>query len=182
MGTTLNKKAYEDLIMGDIAALEKHMPAFSLEKKHIIEVLKWSISTIYDKNVSPEYIPDAMDFFKEIELERQLAKDYAAMIEAESEMYAEISRYNNRIFKAIEKTLGKEYLEAVSDCLQESGAHGKLELVHNPSIKKQEEDWDAFDHVLVDQYVNGGYCGDEFAGDIYIPLKGDLYLKSYYQM
>ena len=182
MGTTLNKDAYEDLIMGDIIALQKHMPEFSLEKKHIIEVLKWSVSAIYDKNVSPEHKPDEMDFFKEIEMERQMQEAYAAMVEADNKLYAEISRHNNRIFKAIEKILGKNYLDAVTDCLGEAEANGKLELVRNPEIEKQYEDWDEFDHVLVDQYVNGGYVGDDFAGDIYIPLRDGLYLKSYYQM
>lgn len=146
MGTQLDRKAYEDLIM---------------------------------------------DFLKEIEMQKQIAEDY---IEEEKKRYAEEQKHNKRIFKAIEKTLGKEYLEAVLDCLRESEAQGKLELVRNPQIKKQYEDWDVFDHVLVDQYVDGGYVGDDFAGDVYIPLKVvknkkrkrrtkySLYLKSYYEM
>lgn len=108
-------------------------------------------------------------------MHEQMMRDFKA--EEES-----IFKHNSRIFKSIEKTLGKNYLEAVKDCLKESEAHGKLELVRSPEIEKQEEDWDEFDHILVDQYVNGGYLGDDFAGDIYIPLRGDLYLKSFYQM
>jgi len=45
----LNKEAYQKLIDENIAALEKHMPEHSLEKKHTIEVLKWSVKQIYDK-------------------------------------------------------------------------------------------------------------------------------------
>lgn len=55
MGTTLNKDGYQKLIDGDIEELEKHMPEHSLEKKHIIEVLKWSVDAIYNRNVSPHY-------------------------------------------------------------------------------------------------------------------------------
>jgi hypothetical protein len=47
MGGMLNKDGYQKLIDGDIEALEKHMPEHSLEKKHIIEVLKWSVEKIY---------------------------------------------------------------------------------------------------------------------------------------
>mgnify|MGYP001603303195 CR=1 FL=1 len=44
---TLNKRAYEKLIQEDIEELEKYMPEHSLEKKHIIDVLKWSSQTLY---------------------------------------------------------------------------------------------------------------------------------------
>ena len=47
MGTQLNKATYEKLINENIEALEKHMPEHSLEKKHTIEVLKWSVDEIY---------------------------------------------------------------------------------------------------------------------------------------
>jgi len=47
MSIQLDKKAYEKLVNEDIKVLEEHMPIYSLEKKHIIEVLKWSIKEIY---------------------------------------------------------------------------------------------------------------------------------------
>ncbi len=48
MGTTLNKKSYTKLIEENILELEKHMPEHSLEKKHSIEVLKWSVNALYE--------------------------------------------------------------------------------------------------------------------------------------
>ncbi len=54
MGTQLNEKYYTKLIDENIAALEKHMPQHSLEKKHTIEVLKWSIKELYHKQSSKE--------------------------------------------------------------------------------------------------------------------------------
>lgn len=48
MGIQLDEKAYRKLINGDIMELKKHMPKHSLEKKHIVEVLKWSIRKIYE--------------------------------------------------------------------------------------------------------------------------------------
>lgn len=47
MGTDLNEKGYQQLIDENIAELEKYMPEHSLEKKHIIEVLKWSVRQLY---------------------------------------------------------------------------------------------------------------------------------------
>jgi uncharacterized protein (UPF0216 family) len=48
MGTKLNKEAYTKLINENIEELNKHMPENSLEKKHTIEVLKWSVDELYN--------------------------------------------------------------------------------------------------------------------------------------
>ncbi|MFA5366323.1 MAG: hypothetical protein WC333_00170 [Dehalococcoidia bacterium] len=45
--TQLDKHAYQRLIDGDIAAMKKYMPEFSLEMRHAIEVLKWSVDQLY---------------------------------------------------------------------------------------------------------------------------------------
>lgn len=108
------------------------------------------------------------------------------MIEAEIKREREIANKNNVLLSEIEKDLGVKYVEAINECLNESEAHGKLEIVKKSMIHKhinrQEEDWDEFDHIYVDQYVDGGFTGDEFAGYIYIPLKKGKYLKSHYSM
>ena len=50
MGTQLNEQAYTKLIEQNIEALEKHMPKHSLEKKHTIQVLRWSIREQYHQS------------------------------------------------------------------------------------------------------------------------------------
>lgn len=47
---TLNKHGYQQLIDQNIEALEKYMPKYSLEKRHTIEVLRWSIKQLYERN------------------------------------------------------------------------------------------------------------------------------------
>ena len=47
MGTDLNRKGYQKMIDEDIEELENYLPKHSLEKKHIIEVLKWSVVQLY---------------------------------------------------------------------------------------------------------------------------------------
>jgi hypothetical protein len=50
MGTQLDKKSYEKLILENIKAIEKYMPKYSLEKNHTIKVLEWSIDNLYPNN------------------------------------------------------------------------------------------------------------------------------------
>lgn len=60
MGTKLNEKAYQKLIDENIEALEKYMPEHSLEKKHTIDVLKWSVKQIYHRGQDkPSSVPQA---------------------------------------------------------------------------------------------------------------------------
>lgn len=47
MATNVNERTYKRMIKEDIEALEKDMPKHSLEKKHIIHVLEWSIKQLY---------------------------------------------------------------------------------------------------------------------------------------
>jgi hypothetical protein len=43
----LNKHSYQKLIDEDIAAMKAYMPEHSLEMRHAIEVLKWSVDQLY---------------------------------------------------------------------------------------------------------------------------------------
>ena len=116
------------------------------------------------------------------EEDRKREEAFAILIEEENQ----VSEHNQRIFKAIEKTLGVEYLKDVKDCLMETEAGGKLSIVDAPNEDfkdhYQEENWGSFNHVYVDQYLNGGLEGDSFAGYVYIPLKKGKYLKTHYNM
>ena len=47
MGMQLNREKYKQLIEDDIFALVQYMPTHSLERNHIVSVLKWSIDQIY---------------------------------------------------------------------------------------------------------------------------------------
>lgn len=46
MGTTLNRASYQKMIDEDIEELKKSIPN-SLERKHIIQVLEWSVTELY---------------------------------------------------------------------------------------------------------------------------------------
>jgi hypothetical protein len=93
-----------------------------------------------------------------------------------------IDNKNNEVFKEIKKLVGDKYLKDVKDCLEQSECYDIYELVEKPNIEPQEEDWNSFNHILVDQYRNGGFTGDDFAGYIFIPIKENIYLKAHYSM
>lgn len=58
MTIQLNKEAYQQLIDEDINELNKHMSEHSLERKHIVDVLNWSVNQIYPETPkSQEPIP-----------------------------------------------------------------------------------------------------------------------------
>ena len=50
MSININEKAYQELIDQDIESMKIHMPD-NLERKHIIDVLNWSIKELYNDRV-----------------------------------------------------------------------------------------------------------------------------------
>ena len=66
----------------------------------------------------------------EIELENK--KMWAEYVEGEQIYYAEEKRWNSHVLKAIGNQLGKQFLDDVVECFNESEACGKLELVRKP--------------------------------------------------
>ena len=111
------------------------------------------------------------------EMDRAL-KQY---LDEEQNRHAHEAQANTAILDAIEITLGKKYRDAVFECIMDSEGFGMYMPVETPKGNRQEEDWGEFDHIYVDQWQNGGMVGDDFAGDIYIPLQA-TYLKISYQM
>lgn len=68
MSTKLDEHAYKKLIDENILALNKYMPKHSLEKKHIIAIMEWSIKEIYhkyDKNpINIDYVKGNCNYCK----------------------------------------------------------------------------------------------------------------------
>ena len=62
---------------------------------------------------------------------------------------------------------------------------GQFEIVRNRGGHKQKIDCfnhRRLSHEWVNQYENGGYSGDSYAGQIWIPLKGGRYFTFHYRM
>lgn len=115
------------------------------------------------------------------EIEAQNKKMWAEWAETEKEIHKEIMRINNRLLKAIGNQLGKQWVEDISECMEESEADGAMELCRKPRGQYQEDEYTSFKGVWVDQW-SVGMEGDSWEGYICIELKKGLWLKSHYSM
>lgn len=87
MGTKLNKQAYTKLIDENIAEINKYMPEFSLEKRHSIDVLKWSIKALYDDVDQTSHLESRIVELEKYcdELEDNLGRHLLEKVEMEKE-------------------------------------------------------------------------------------------------
>jgi hypothetical protein len=93
MGIQLDENAYQKLIDENIEALNKYMPEHSLEKKHTIEVLKWSVQQIYHRPLEKKFTRD-----EALNLAEHLMSNLLSIKRLESE-YSEITSFDLRRIK-----------------------------------------------------------------------------------
>jgi hypothetical protein len=56
----LNYTGYTELIKADIEALNKAMSEYSLERRHIVEVLNWSIEALYGEKTDVDILKEKL--------------------------------------------------------------------------------------------------------------------------
>jgi len=117
-----------------------------------------------------------------IDMNKEMENAMADYYKWEKKRYENVQRINNRIIKAIESVKGKEFAKDFLECAgeMEVGAQD-WSFVKKPVGIFQEEDYGLIQGIWVDQWRNGGYEGDDFAGDIYIKLKENIFLKMGYE-
>lgn len=106
----------------------------------------------------------------------------------EAEIYAQITaaeaeqkHTENRIMKAIRSVKGDAFAADVESCIHGDSYCTGLSFTRYPKGKYDfEGEFDNIPGYWVDQWCNGGFTGDDFAGDIYIQLKENLYLRAGY--
>lgn len=99
---------------------------------------------------------------------------------------------NNTAMERVFETILKVYQPKYANKASELSAYAErldswefLGLVATPRGKKDEhpEDIPPFvEEEWIDQYQNGGYSGDSYAGYTYLKIAEDTYLKFHYQM
>lgn len=112
-------------------------------------------------------------------------EDKAMMDEAYNEMMElELTIYqkDQRLLKAIGSVMGAEYLKELNEFIEDCGDTSQYSIVSKPVSDYQlEDEYPLIKGCWVDQWCNGGYVGDNFAGDIYIKLPNkklrERYLK-----
>ena len=119
------------------------------------------------------------------EIEKALGDDFLEeMHQAELAMYEADKKdrdRKNKIIKRIKRYLPECWFKQIEYCIEDSGWCTRFEIVKSTEGHEKQNDGYRF-KVFVDQYCNGGYWGDEFAGTICIPIKNGNYLKFHYSM
>ncbi len=99
----------------------------------------------------------------------------------------ETIRKDQRLLNAIKSIKGVSFCKSLGDMIEELDQTANYLLVDKPKGNYQKEYWHKeIRGVWVDQWRNGGYTGDDFAGDVYVKIKRnnkrDKYLKIPYSM
>ncbi len=106
----------------------------------------------------------------------------------------QLMEYENQIFKkdqrllnAIKSIKGEPYLKALGELIEGLDQTSDYSIVDKPKGNYQREYWHKeIQGVWVDQWRNGGYTGDDYAGDVYVKIKRknkkDKYLRIPYSM
>jgi hypothetical protein len=94
--------------------------------------------------------------------------------------HAECARVNNRIFKALTKVKGSQYVHNLHELMEWAEARGTIQIAKRATGNKNKEDFGKIKTIWVDQW-SVGMEGDSWAGYIYVRIKKDQYLKIYYE-
>ncbi|MGK9045862.1 hypothetical protein KXR63_00685 [Stutzerimonas chloritidismutans] len=103
--------------------------------------------------------------------------DMDAYHEAEARQEAAAMREVRRL---VRPRVYRDILTYIKDCETTT----EFSIVSEPGAErdKQEERGYAFGYAYVNQYCNGGYTGDSYAGWVLIPLNAGKFLKFHYSM
>ena len=99
----------------------------------------------------------------------------------------EIARKDQRLLNEIKYIKGESYIKALGELIESLDQTSGYSIVDKPKGDYQKEYWhEEISGIWVDQWRNGGYTGDDFAGDVYVKIKRnnkiDKYLKIPYSM
>jgi hypothetical protein len=84
-----------------------------------------------------------------------------------------------KILKRIKNRVSPSWFKAISDFLEDQEYAHDFSITDKPVGNRQKEDY-RFAHSYIDQYSNGGYSGDDFAGQACLPIRGGLYFSFHY--
>jgi hypothetical protein len=84
-----------------------------------------------------------------------------------------------KILKRVKKRVSSSWYKSIIEYIEDCDFTRDFSIVDKPEGKRQKESY-RFSYLYVDQYCNGGYSGDDFAGKVCLPIRGGLYLKFHY--
>jgi hypothetical protein len=114
------------------------------------------------------------------EEQKQWDDAYAPLIAHDKEQ----NDIKDKCLKYVKAQVRDELYNDIIEYIKDSDFTDRFEITKvKPNDKcKQLEDFDYLKEVWVDQYSNGGYMGDDFAGWVNLKISKKEYLKFHYSM
>ena len=100
---------------------------------------------------------------------------------AENEIYEK----NQEVLNLVKEMVSQSFFEELEEYLEECDNTSQYNLTNdspNDKHKQDESDYELIKVVWVNQYRNGGYTGDNFAGQIWIKITNEKYFTFHYEM
>lgn len=129
------------------------------------------------------YVPDMEEKYNALLAEKKELIEVACMMDGEPS-YEEIMRaeyekdmaiFNNEVLPL----LSADQIDELKICMEET-ANGNYRITDKPCNGSKDEDYELLD-VYIDQWQNGGYSGDDYAGTISVALPNGKYFTYAYQ-
>lgn len=109
-------------------------------------------------------------------------EDYMqSWIDAENKIYEE----NQNILKEVKIFVSKDFFEELELYLEECDRTSSYEITQDQpreEYRQDESDYELIKEAWVNQYRNGGYEGDDYAGQVWIKITDDKYFTFHYEM
>jgi len=98
--------------------------------------------------------------------------------------YAEEERKRASALREVRRLVRRRAYKDILQYIEECESTRDFSIVTEPGAEKyrQDERGYAFKYAYVNQYENGGYTGDSYAGWVRIPLSAGKFLKFHYSM
>lgn len=110
-------------------------------------------------------------------MSQEFYNEIMAEVDAEeSKRKARQLKNKDRIFRAIQSVKGLNYLQNIRADIEYNDINGDLTLVKKPSGQKQPDNWGNTKGVWVNQHSSGD-SGDCYYGEVYFPLKHNMWLS-----
>ena len=90
-----------------------------------------------------------------------------------------------KILDQIKESVSKELYDDILHVIEESDQTDRFEITEEAPDKKhyqKETETEELEGIYVNQYQNGGYEGDSFAGQVWIKFIDNKYLTFHYSM
>ncbi|GAB0079408.1 hypothetical protein TOC8171_48140 [Pseudomonas syringae] len=145
---------------------------------------KSDLSTQRSPTFSPLEAPlDLLDTTMEIGLTDQDEERYIANMAAHDAAIAmeldQLHAKNQTVLDKVQAVVSPSAFQQIKNTLAESGFTHEYQIADDPIGEPQDDGFELGD-VFVDQTMNGGFTGDDYAGTMSMPLPGGQYFQFCY--